>query len=99
MRGVSIDRLKEEVSILEILAEYGATANGAGWGDWKPINCPWCGDTNGSASYNLAGYYLCHQCGAPDRDNGKAGDIIDVVAFAERLTKKDAIEWISRRFL
>lgn len=99
MKTKDIGALKEEVSIIEVLMYYGADINGRGSGEWRPVNCPFCGDRSRSASYTLAGQFLCHQCGAPDRDNGKAGDIIDLVSFVERKTKREAIEWITKRFL
>lgn len=96
----SIDELKEDVSISEVLTWYGGAAGARRYGaEWVPTNCPFCSDRNGSGSVNTSlGRFLCHQCGAP-RD-GKSGDIVDVVMFAEDLTDtKDAIAWIERNLL
>ena len=51
---MNIEDLKDEVSILDVLGHYGAEtwhASYHGHG-WTPINCPFCGDTNGSGSVN-----------------------------------------------
>jgi DNA primase len=95
----SIEDLKEEVSIAEVLTWYGAAVGGRRSSEWTPINCPFCKDRSGSGSVNLSrGRFLCHQCEAP-RD-GKSGDIVDVVMFAEDFTEtKDAIAWIERNLL
>jgi DNA primase len=99
---MTIEELKEVLTIEEVLAYWGGEVSGrrGGWGDWQPVNCPFCSDSNGSASVNRqAGLFLCHQCGAPDRDNGKAGDIVDLVKFAERIRDtKEAIEWLRTTF-
>lgn len=99
MTGIA--ELREAITVEEILSYYGADIRRSGsWSEWTPVNCPWCLDTNGSASMNRgAGLYLCHQCGAPDRANGKAGDIVDIVKFAERLNTSEAAEWLTRTFL
>ena len=95
----TIEEVKEEISVVEILGHYGAEtwrASYHGHG-WTPLNCPFCTDTNGSGSVNAAaGLFLCHQCGAP-RD-GKAGDIIDIVKDQELMTTREALEWIRGTF-
>lgn len=97
---MNIDELKEDVPIEMVLEHFGATVNGRGYGEWRPMNCPWCGDSNGSASVNLrSGYFLCHQCGAPDRPNGKAGDIVDIAMF--EIGTRDvakATTWLNETF-
>lgn len=95
----TIEDLKDEVSISEVLAHYGAQVGRSGsWTEWRPVNCPFCRDRNGSGSVNmLAGRFLCHQCGAP-RD-GQSGDIVDVVKYGEDITDtREAIRWIERTF-
>ena len=97
---MTIDDLKDEITITEVLQNYGASfARGSFGSEWRPLNCPFCADKSGSGSINVGqGRYLCHQCGAP-RD-GKSGDIVDVVMFAEGLSStKDAIAWIERHLL
>lgn len=98
-----ISVLKEQIGIDEVLSYYGAFFGRVlrGWGQWSSLNCPFCTDTNGSASMHVtAGLFFCHQCGAPDRPNGKAGDIVDVVKFGESITEtKDAVRWIRDTFL
>lgn len=96
---MDLQEIKEQVTIEEVLAEFGGDiGRRGGYGDWTPIVCPFCRDSGGSASINrAAGRFLCHQCGAP-RD-GKSGDIFDVAAYAERLSTKEAIEWVQRTFL
>lgn len=99
---MSIEDLKELATIGEVLAHFGAVIpRGGGWNDWQPIDCPFCSDTNGSASVNqAAGYFICHQCGAPDRAGDKAGDIIDVVKFGENIRDtNEAVRWIEQTFL
>jgi len=102
---MNIEDLKLEVPVLEVLAYYGADTGrrwgGGGWSGWTPINCPFCTDSNGSASVNVAaGYFRCHQCGAPERANDKAGDIIDIVKFAEGFkTTEEAVQWIRGKLL
>lgn len=96
-----IEEIRDEVSVLEVLAHYGGSTGSRGWtstGGWQAYDCPFCGDTNGSGSVNpSAGRYLCHQCGEP-RD-GKSGDVIDIVASQEQLSTREAIEWITSTFL
>jgi DNA primase len=99
---MDIAELKEQVTIEEVLAHFGANVGmRGGWSEWTAITCPFCSDSSGSASVNrAAGMFLCHQCLAPDRDNGKAGDIVDVVRYAESIrTVPEAVEWITRTFL
>lgn len=94
------EEIREDIPILEVLVDLGATTPGwtQGWGEWKPITCPFCNDTNDSASYNAAaGRFLCHQCGAP-RD-GVSGDVVDVARWHLGTNNdKDAIEWLNRTF-
>lgn len=95
-----LEEVKEGVTILEVLAHFGGQGpRSGGWGGWVPVSCPFCADSNGSASVNVpAGRFLCHQCGAP-RD-GKSGDVIDVAKYGENfMTTKDAIQWLRRTFL
>lgn len=99
-RGIDFERLREDISIGEVLAYLGSAppSGRAGWSDWVSMNCPFCTDRNGSASVNRRlGRFLCHQCGAP-RDE-KAGDIVDLAMF-ELNTKdtKEAVEWLTRTF-
>lgn len=98
---MDIAELREEIPIEEVLGFYGSFTNRGTWSAWSPINCPFCSDSNGSASINRsAGLFICHQCGAPDRSNGKAGDIVDVAKFGESIRDtKEAIEWIKNTFL
>jgi hypothetical protein len=36
-------------------------------GDWLQVKCPFCSDTNGSASCSIqSGFLRCHQCGAKE---------------------------------
>ena len=102
LRGPSIEELKEDVSIEEVLRYFGADPGGnrrGGWGDWQSMSCPFCKDSNGSASINRQlNRFNCHQCGAPGRD-GKSGDIFDVAKYGMNFNDtKDAIEWITRTF-
>jgi hypothetical protein len=95
------EELREEIPILDVLLDIGASVPGwasGGWGDWKKVVCPFCTDTNGSASYNAgAGRFLCHQCGAP-RD-GSSGDVVDVARlFLGTNDDEEAIQWLNRRF-
>lgn len=97
---LTIERAKEEVTIVEVLAWFGgrSTMTTRG-GDWKPVVCPFCADSGGSASLNIVqGRFLCHQCGAP-RD-GRSGDVVDVVMYAENFRDtRDALAWIEKTFL
>lgn len=96
------EELREDIPILEVLLDIGAHTRGyatsVGWGGWRAITCPFCTDTDNSASYHLAwGRFLCHQCGAP-RD-GSSGDVVDVARLYLGTTDdKEAIEWLTRRF-
>jgi len=97
---IDFETLKEEVSVEEVLVYLGAKIGWrGGWGEWSPIDCPFCSDTNGSGSMNRqAGRYLCHQCGAPA--DGRSGDIIDIAKFElnDDNTQK-AVEWLKTTFL
>lgn len=98
--------VREDIPILEVLIDIGAAERGwgrGGWNEWTPITCPFCTDSNNSASYNAAaGRFLCHQCGAPL--DGKSGDVVDVAKFFLGLDMRsarddqEAIEWLTRRF-
>lgn len=96
------EEIREDIPILEVLIDLGAETRGwatpGGWGAWRAITCPFCTDSNNSASYNAgAGRFLCHQCGAP-RD-GKSGDVVDVARlFLGTTDDQEAIEWLNRRF-
>ncbi len=94
----AIDDLKDEIAIEEVISYLGGEIIGNGWNDWSKTRCPFCGDTNGSASTNrILGRFLCHQCGAP-RD-GKSGDILDVAMLELHTTDtRDAIAWLKKTF-
>jgi DNA primase len=98
---LTIARIKEEVTIDEVLAELGAELpyGGGGYG-WVSMRCPFHDDTQASASINSeAGLFKCHACEAP-RANGRSGDIIDVVMWELGThSVPDAINWIRERFL
>lgn len=99
--SATIEEIRDTVTIVEVLAWYGAKSNlGNRYGEWKPIVCPFCADKGGSASVNIvAGRFLCHQCDAP-RGNGKSGDVIDVVKYAENIhDTKEAMQWIERNLM
>ncbi len=101
MKHLSIETIKEEVTIDMVLNELGASTGWVnGWGEWLPVNCPFHHDQEASASMNRgAGLFLCHGCGAPNRDNGKAGDIIDVAKYhLQTQSISEAIEWLCREF-
>jgi DNA primase len=96
---ISIEELREEIPITEVLAHYGAIVGSRGsWSRWVPVNCPFCRDSNGSGSVNrVEGVYLCFQCGEPD--DGRAGDIVDIVKSQENLDTKDAMQWLYQTFI
>lgn len=96
------DELREDIPILDVLLDLGAAVNGwagGGWQDWKPITCPFCTDSDNSASYNPAlGRFLCHQCGAP-RDSERSGDVVDVAkCYLGTKDDKEAMTWLNNRY-
>jgi len=94
------DELREDVTIEQVLAYFGGQVpTGRSWSSWQKMVCPFCSDTNGSATINHgAQRFICHQCGAP-RD-GKAGDIIDLAIWAgDAHDYRDAVEWLTRTFM
>lgn len=100
-KHLSIEDLKEDIHISAVLNYLGAQDGyGSSWSEWVAINCPFHKDDNASASMNpKAGLFLCHGCGAPDRPNGKAGDVIDVAKFhlgTDSIT--EAISWLQETF-
>ena len=93
------EELREEIPIEEVLAYFGARIPaGRSWSTWQKMVCPFCSDTNGSATVNKAAQrFICHQCGAP-RD-GRAGDIVDIAIWADEANEyKEAVEWLTRTF-
>lgn len=97
-----IPELKEQVSIEEVISYLGGRPFGwsGGYRDrWVKWICPFCSDSNGSASVQpQAGRFLCHQCSAP-RD-GQSGDIVDVAMFELGTTSvNEAVTWLERTFL
>jgi len=101
-RRAAFRDIKEAVAVEDVLLELGGSIPyTGGWGEWISVNCCFHKDDNASASINRgAGLFLCHACGAPDRDNGKAGDIIDMARFhlqTDLIT--EAISWIRQTFL
>ena len=91
---MSVEQLKEEVNIVDLLEYLGADVGAGGsWNTWQAIRCPFHNDTVASASVNRqTGKFNCHGC-----DVG--GDIIDLAK--EELVTADfqfAREWLERTF-
>lgn len=84
----------DDVSIEDIYRYYGGDLpRSGGWGDWVSVRCPWHNDTQASGSLNRKrNAYNCHACDV-------RGGPVDVVKTVEGFsTRKDAVEWIERRF-
>jgi hypothetical protein len=99
---LTIAQIKEEVGVQEVLLELGGSIPYTGaWGEWVPVRCYAHRDDNPSGSMNRgAGMYICHQCGAPGRENGKAGDIVDMAKdHLQSDSITEAISWIRQTFL
>lgn len=91
-RRRSLADVKRDLPITRVLRYYGLDFRGTG-ADWQPVICPFHPDTKPSASINIYSQrFRCHVC-----DMG--GDVIDVVAAAEGLETKDAMEWIEQHLL
>lgn len=96
----SIDDLKDEIPVEEVLIELGGSVPyHGGWGEWVAVQCPFHDDRDASGSMNRgSGYFKCHACDAP-RD-GMAGDIIDMAKYhlnTDSIT--EAIAWLRQTFL
>lgn len=94
-KNPSVATVKREVSMARVLKHYGAPSAVLERfeDEWIAIPCPFHSDRRPSASYNYRHQrFRCHTC-----DVG--GDVIDVVAHAEGLTTKEALEWIAKNFL
>jgi DNA primase len=87
---VDVDRLKDNISVWDVLNEIGATTTKGG-----RVFCPFCADSysrNPGASVTADGeHYTCWVCGL-------SGDII-TLAEAHLLSDfKEACEWLERIF-
>lgn len=93
---MEIARIKDQVSIEDLLIHYGWSPDDNGWGGWSgwtPTMCPFHDDRNPSASVNVEkGRFNCHGCGV-------SGDIFDIVQTTEGLDFKEAGKWIAETFL
>jgi DNA primase len=67
---------------------------------WENVYCPFHVDKIASGSINKAlGLYKCHACEAP-REDGKAGDIIDLAKlYLKTSDTKEAMTWLKETFL
>ena len=90
------ERVKQRVSMEDLLAHYGweyDTFGRGGWGGWVNILCPFHDDHTSSARYNpLKDRFQCFAC-------DYSGDIFDVVQQVEGFTDvREAKEWIESNF-
>jgi DNA primase len=95
----TIDELKEELSIEDVLIECGAeieTSTGYGWRSEVPIFCPFHLNTNtAAASMNtLKQVFHCYSCGA-------GGSVIDaaLLHLGPDTTIGEAASWLEMTFL
>lgn len=87
-KGPTITEIKASVSIRKVLEYYGAKLPALRSFGWVSIKCPFHEDARASASFNdKTGRFHCHTC-----DVG--GDVIDVVAWEEKLSVKDTLQWL-----
>jgi len=92
-----LEDLKDKVSIVELIEYLGGEVR-SGYGEWKPTRCPFHTDRTASASTGRIAF-VCHGCGAPERDDGKAGDIFDVAKHHLQTNDfREAREWIEKTF-
>lgn len=92
----TVARVKQAVSILDLLRYFGVDADmrGRDRREWVAVRCPFHRDTKPSASVNAAlGRFRCH--GVCDF----GGDVIDVVSWRYGLTRREALDWLSERFM
>jgi DNA primase len=89
---LSIDRVKRDVHIDDLLLYYGVDFNIDRTG-WQSVRCVFHDDSRKSASVNLdLDKFFCHGCGIE-------GDVIDVASEVEGLSIGEAIEWLVENFI
>lgn len=81
----NIDRLKDSVTVTELVNHYGFELNRAGY-----ICCPFHGEKTPSMKI-YPDHFKCFGCGAH-------GDVIKFVEAFQRLDFKEAMNWINREF-
>lgn len=91
----SLDDIKAEVSIEDVLIEAGARIQTSAWTQDQPVWCPFHLNTDtpaGSMSL-VKGVYFCFGCGV-------GGSVIDVaMAHLGTDSVKDAADWLEDTFL
>ena len=71
--------------IRDVLLQHGAKTVPTRPRGWSAMRCPYHGDTDASASVNIAeGRFRCHACGV-------AGDAWDLICEHDRVTLKEAL--------
>ena len=94
MSTLTIDELKERVSIEEVLIECGARVQTQAWGSDLPVWCPFhLNQDTPAGSVNLTkGLYHCFGCGA-------GGSVIDLALLHLSTTSiKEACDWLEETF-
>ena len=78
----------------KLLSYYGAQLPVVTNSGWNPIHCPFHQDSRASASVNLVkNKFFCHGvCEV-------SGDVLDVVQFKEKLSVREACDWLTERFM
>lgn len=91
VKMVDVDRLKDNISVFDVLNELGATVR-----QDRRVFCVFCADQfsrNPGASVTADGcHYTCWVCGL-------SGDIITLTEAHLVSDFKDACEWLERTFL
>lgn len=92
----SIDELKDEITIEEVLVAAGAEFDlSRGWNDEQPFYCPFHPNVNTpAASMNLMkGVFNCYACDA-------SGSIIDAaMLYLDTKSIQEAKDWLDETFL
>lgn len=88
----SISRLKEEISIVDVLDEIGVYVPYRS--GWVSVRCPFHGDRTASAGVNpIDGRFKCHACDAQ-------GDIIDLAKLhLDTDELRVAKDWLEKTFI
>lgn len=90
---MNISTIKDKVRMEDVLLHYSAEVEYRGWNTWVSMRCPFHSDRAASASVNLSeDRFKCHGCDV-------AGDVLDVVQYAENCDLSEAIRFIQENFV
>lgn len=91
-KGITIDKIKEEIPIDVFVESIGGRVKGSSWTEWQATICPFHDDSVASSSVNRStNRFVCHACGV-------SGDVIDLAQELIQGTIQDAMEWLAKEY-